>query len=157
MISSLPGRQMFALADHVADIAEHEQIARDRAGQPCEIVGLAGDETGREPCRHLRRRTIRSDRIIDAPCQFVSQRDPMRAGQFDQAAREISIACGECSLDLSRDHALISPQSLRDLQIRQGRRIILRGDQFGTVLGVRPCGDQRHSADCKAELRHAEL
>jgi hypothetical protein len=39
---------MLALADHVPDIAEHEEIAGDRAREARHIVGIAGHEAGGE-------------------------------------------------------------------------------------------------------------
>jgi hypothetical protein len=54
MIGILAHRQMLAFAHHVADIAEHKEIAGHRARQARDILGVAGDETDRETFSKMR-------------------------------------------------------------------------------------------------------
>ncbi len=53
--ASSPITRCLPLAHDVPDITEHEQVARDRAGQACDIVGIAGHEASGEPLGKMRR------------------------------------------------------------------------------------------------------
>ncbi len=66
---------MLALAHDVPDIAEHEEIAGDRAREACDIVGVAGDETGGKALGKMRGRVRFRDRIADALRQFLADGD----------------------------------------------------------------------------------
>ncbi len=91
----LSGRQPRAFAHRVANVAEHEQIPERGAGQPCHVIGFAGDESQREALRRMRRGRIFRHRGI----HFVDQRgiecDVTVGGKIDEALGQIAVLGGE--------------------------------------------------------------
>jgi hypothetical protein len=91
---------MLAFAHHVPDVAEHEQIAGDRARQARDIVGVAGHEAGGKALGKMRGRIFFRDGIADPLRQFVADGDVLVPREFDKAAGEIGIAGRQRRLDI---------------------------------------------------------
>ena len=137
-VGLLAHRQMLALAHHVPDIAEHEEIAGDRARQARDVVGIAGHQTRGKAFGKMRRRICVGNGIADALRQFVADGDVLVAGEFDEAVGEIGIARRQRRLDVFGDQRLVVPQSGIDLEIGQRRRVVLRRQNGAGLAGVRP-------------------
>ena len=109
-VGVLAHRQMLAFAHDVPDIAEHEEIAGDRARQARDIVGIAGDETGGKALGKMRRRILFRDRIADALRQFLADGDVPVAREFDKTVGEIGIVGRQRRLDILGDQPGAVPQ-----------------------------------------------
>ena len=138
MIGILAHRQMLAFAHHVADIAEHEEIAGHRARQARDIVGVAGDETDGKTLGKMRGRIRVRDGIVDALRQLFADGDVLVARQFDKAAGKIGIAGRQRRLDIFRDQRRAIPQGRIEPDIGQFGRIVLRRQDRTGVARVRP-------------------
>jgi hypothetical protein len=131
-------RKVLTLAHHVPDVAEHEEIAGDRARQARDVVGITGHQTGGKAFGKMRRRTCVSNGVADALRQLVADDNALVAGELDEAAGEIGIARRERCLDVVGDQRLIAPQGGIDVDIGQRRGIVLRRQNGAGLTGVRP-------------------
>ena len=141
---------MLALAHDVPDVAEHEEIAGDRARQARDVVGITGHQTRGKAFGKMRRRTRVSNGIADALRQFVADGNALVAGEFDEAVGEIGITCRECRLDIVGDQRLIAPQGGIDVDIGQRRGVVLRRQNGAGLAGMRP----QRRAHRHAERQH---
>ena len=149
----LARRQMLALAHDVPDVAEHEEIAGDRARQARDVVGVTGHQTGGKALGKMRRRTCVSNGIADALRQFVADGNALVAGEFDEAVGEIGIALRERCLDVFGDQRLIAPQGGIDVDIGQRRGVVLRRQNGAGLAGVRPQRRAHRHAERHASQR----
>ena len=100
---------MLAFAKGVPDIAPHDEIARDRAGEAADIVGRAGDETRGKALGEMRRGVFFRDRIRHAMRHLVGQRDLLLVRQLHETVRQIGVAARQRLLDALCDYCLIIP------------------------------------------------
>ena len=115
-----------AFAHHVADIAEHEQIAGQHAGRARDILRLAGDEAARKACGLARR--LAASRSADlvfaisagAPRLGARRRDRQSCAQARHHPRR-------ARLDLARRNRSI--EALVERQLGEPHRIVLRRDR----------------------------
>ena len=73
-IGLLAHREVLAFAHDVPDVAEHEEIAGDRARQARDIVGVAGHKAGGKTPGEMRGGIFFRDRVVHAPRQFIGER-----------------------------------------------------------------------------------
>jgi len=104
-------RQMLAFAHHVADVAEHEQIAGHRARQARDIVGIAGDETSGKTFGKMRTRIRFRHRIADALRQLRADGDALVPRQFSEAVGKVGIVGRQRRLDILRDQRWCIPKA----------------------------------------------
>ena len=136
MVGILAHRQMLAFAHHVADIAEHEEIAGHRARKARDIVGIAGDEARGKALGKMRRRGRVRDGIADALRQLFADGDIPVARKFDEAAGKIGIAGCQRRLDIFRNQRRTIPQGRIEPLIGQFGRIVLRRQDRKSVACV---------------------
>ena len=129
---------MLAFAHHVPDVAEHEQIAGDRARQARDIVGVSGHEPAGEASCKMRRRVPLGNGIAHPPRNIVAKDNVFLRGEFDKAAREIGVVGGKRRLDVLLDGSLVVPQSRIELEIGENSRIVLRCQNGAGVARMRP-------------------
>jgi len=146
----LARRQVLALAHDVPDIAEHEEIAGDRAREACDIVGISGHETGGKAPGKIRRRIRFRDRIADALRQFLADDDASVAREFDEACGEVGIIGRQRRLDILGDQPGAVPQGRIELQVGELARLVLRRQNGAGIAGMRPQRRAHGSAE-----RHA--
>ena len=138
VIGILAHRQMLALAHHVPDVAEHEEIAGHGARQARNIVGVAGDETGGKALCKMRGGIFFGDGVADAFRQFVAEGDVPVAREFDKTVGEIGIAGGQRRLDIVRhQRGLFRRAELSLISASCGGLVLRRQDRAG-VAGMRP-------------------
>ncbi len=147
---------MLALAHDVPDIAEHEEIAGDRAREACDIVGVAGHETGGKAPGNIRRRVRFRDRIADALRQFLADGDAFVAREFDEACGEVGIVGRQRRLDILGDQPGAVPQGRIELQIGELGRLVLRRQNGAGIAGMRPQRRAHGSAERHACESHRQ-
>ena len=118
-VGVLTRRQMLAFAHHVPDVAEHEEIAGHGARQARDVVGGARHKTRGKTLCEMPGRIIFRDGVADARRQGIADGDVLFTREFQKAAREIGIACGQRGLDVLFDQSLVIPQSRIDLNVGQ--------------------------------------
>jgi hypothetical protein len=126
LIDVLAHGQPFALAHHVADVAENEQIARNRAGQAGHVISLAGHEASGKAPRRADRGIFIGHRGIDALGHCGRQLDTLGLRQIGEAFCQIRVVGFECLRDALPDHGFVVSQGRIHPKIRQLRRIVLR-------------------------------
>jgi hypothetical protein len=89
-----------ALAHHVADVAEHEQVAGQHAGRARHVLGLAGDEAARKACDTARR--VAASRSAISFFDQAGGTVTRARRQIDEAARELDVSGRQRLLDLAR-------------------------------------------------------
>ena len=121
----LARRQVLALAHDVPDIAVHDEIAGDRAGEACDIVGVAGYETRSKTLGEMRSGTRFGDGVVDTGRQFLADGDALVAREFDKAGREVGIVSRQRRLDMLGDQPGAVPQGRIELQVGELGGLIL--------------------------------
>ena len=150
MVGILTHREVLALAHHVPDVAEHEEIACHRTRQAGKIVGVAGDEPGGKAfCKSGCRILVRHG-IADPLRQFIAERDVLLPRQFDEAVGEIGVVGCQCRFDIFRDDGRFVPQGKIELGTGQCGRIVLCGQQGIGVARMRPQRGAHGHARCHA-------
>ncbi len=91
-----------AFAHRVADVAEHEQVAERGAGQPDEIVRLAGDEALGEVAGCARGWRPARIGLLDLGDQRRIDRHLLVARKIEEAVGEIDVVGRERGLDFAR-------------------------------------------------------
>ena len=158
MIGVLAHRQTLALDHHVADVAEHKEIAGDGAGEAGDIVGIAGDEADGKTFCVMRCRTLFRDGVGDALCEFVAERDVVSAGEFGKTVGKVDVAGRQRRLDILADDVSVIPQCRTELQFGQICRIVLRRQDGTGLAGMRPqqrarYGKRRQAESCQTDPR----
>ena len=123
MVGILAHRQMLAFAHHVADVAEHEEIAGHGAREARDIVGIPGHQSGGKAPGKLRGGICLRDGIAHTLRQRFIDGDLLVARQFNEAVGEIGIACRQCRLDIFGKQPRAIPQGRIELEIRQFGRV----------------------------------
>jgi hypothetical protein len=116
---------VLAFAHHVPDVAEHEQIAGDRARQARDIVGISGHQPGGEALCKMRRRIFFCDGIAHPPRQFFADGNVLLPGEIGKAVGEIGVVCGERHLDILSDDRLVVPQGRIELDVGEFHWVVL--------------------------------
>ena len=138
---------MLAFAHHVPDIAEHEEIAGDRARQARDIVGVSGHEAGGKAFGKMRRRILLPPRHR-SPAATVRRRAEMffaLARSTKLLARSASLAASAASI-FSAMTVLVIPQGRIELEIGEFGGIVLRRQNGDGVARMRPQQRARHRA-----------
>jgi hypothetical protein len=138
VIGLLTHGEMLTLTRDIPDVAPHEEIAGDRAGEARHIVDIAGDEAGGKAFGELRAGTVFGHRIADALRQLLAEGDVVVARKLGKAAGEVGIASRKRGLDIVVDQAGVVSQGRTDLQAGKLGRIVLRRQHCPGVAGVRP-------------------
>ena len=112
---------MLAFAHHVADIAEHKEIAGNRPRQARDIVGVPGHKTGRKTLGKMRGRIFVRDGVAHPLQQFIANGDVFLSCEFDKAVGEIGVVGGEGRLDILFDDVLVISQGRTELEISEFR------------------------------------
>ncbi len=92
MIGFLAGRQMRAFADHVADVAEHKQVADRRSGEADQIVRLADDQAAGKILRRRKRASRLDYGRIDFGHEVRRKRHIPVVRQIDKALGKFGVA-----------------------------------------------------------------
>ena len=143
-IGLLAHHQMLALAHNVADIAEHEEVAGNRAGERSDIIGGAGHKAGGETLRKMRRGILLRDRIADATRGVVIHGDIVVTGKLNEAVSQIGVTAPERSFDIVGEQRRVISHSRTDLQIRERGRVVLGCERATRLARMRShCGKQR--------------
>jgi hypothetical protein len=100
-IRGLAGGEPRSLAQRVANVAEHDQIADCSARQPRHVGRLAGDQTLREAADRMPGASRRRLRGLDPPGETGVDRHVPIACQGEEARREVGIAGSERGLHLA--------------------------------------------------------
>ncbi len=137
---------MLAFAHHVPDVAEHEQVAGDRARQAGDIVGVPGHKPGGEALCKMRRRIFFRDGLGYASRQLIGNGNVLFPGELDKAVGKIGIVCGKCRLDIRCDDGLVVPQSGIELDVGERSGIVLRRQNGAGVARMRPQQRAGHRA-----------
>jgi len=137
---------MLAFAHHVADVAEHEQIAGHRARQARDIVGIAGDETSGKTFGKMRTRIRFRHRIADALRQLRADGDAL------VRASSAKLLAGRhrrppAPPRYSRDQRWCIPKGRIKPDIGQFRRVVLRPQKRKGVARLRRNLHERRRAD----------
>jgi hypothetical protein len=137
VIGVLTHRHVLALAHHVANIAEHEEIAGDGARQAADIVGSAGDKASRKAAGEMGGGILVRNRLGHAPGEIVRQLNISGSRNVGKALGEVGIPGRERLLDIAGEHRGIIPQCRAELRIGQSDGVILRGEHGAGVARMR--------------------
>ena len=146
MIGLLTCGEPRALAQRVADIAEHEEIAERRSCQPDKVVGLAGDQAARKAPGIVRHRIGVIVRRLDLVGERRIEHHAAVLRQLGEALRQIGVIGRKRLLNLGSGNRRI--ELLRQRAVGKLHRIALRNE---LPLRIEPA---RHHRESRHRERH---
>ena len=135
LVDRFAAQAMPALAHHVADVAEHEQVAGEHAGGARDILGLTGDEAARKTCRLARRPRGILFGGLDFRDQRRRDRHAALGSQLNEASRKLGVAGGQRFLDLARRGCRV--ELLVQCEVSEPHRIVRRHDCARGIDAIR--------------------
>jgi hypothetical protein len=135
---------MFALDDDVADVAKGEQVTDNGSGKARQVVGVSGQQTGREPAGDMRRRSLFRRGLFKSREEVDRHRQILRLREIDKTLSKVRIAVLQCGFDFPVYQLRIGSGRFADLQLAEQGRIVLRGQQCCCITRIRPHIGERH-------------